>query len=558
MSGKQPDPLAQVVYYHQRTKHHLNAYARSLGYLDWATQPDPFRRFAGAPRLTLDHPPLTDTPTYDALFTAGRIQPRPLNRETISQLFYDSLALSAWKQAGTSRWSLRVNPSSGDLHPTEGYLLAGPVAGLSSEPGVYHYSPFEHALEQRLILTGQEWEALVGQLPDSCLWVGLASIYWRESWKYGERAFRYCQHDVGHAIGTVTLAAAVLGWHTRLIETVADTELAGLLGVQRQQGMEAEHPDCLLAVFPVAASPPTVSLQLSSVLLERLSQTEPLGKENQLSRDHHAWPIIDQVAAVTRYPGSPDVPEAIPAAVHPTEGTSLPADRSRSARRIIHQRRSAVAMDGHTPISREVFYHILTRVTPHLSPVPFQVLPWRPRVSLALFVHRVNDLESGLYLLIRDPSHRQSLQATCRSEFLWQKPAGCPAALELYLLQPGDARETARIISCHQDIAADGVFSLGMLAEFEPSLEQQGSWFYPRLFWETGLIGQVLYLEAEAAGIRATGIGCFFDDAMHQILGVEDHAWQSLYHFTVGGPVEDTRLKTLHPYFHLGKGNEQT
>ncbi|KAF9611688.1 hypothetical protein IFM89_034871 [Coptis chinensis] len=36
---------------------------------------------------------------------------------------------------------------------------------------------------------------------------------------------------------------------------------------------------------------------------------------------------------------------------------------------------------------------------------------------------------------------------------------------------------------------------------------------YPRLFWETGILGQVLYLEAHAVGISATGIGCYFDDA---------------------------------------------
>jgi len=61
----------------------------------------------------------------------------------------------------------------------------------------------------------------------------------------------------------------------------------------------------------------------------------------------------------------------------------------------------------------------------------------------------------------------------------------------------------------------------------------------------------VLYLEAEAAGIRGTGIGCFFDDAMHDVLGLRDRRWQSLYHFTVGGPVSDPRLQTLPPYAHL-------
>ena len=47
-----------VVAYHERTKHHFHRYAAALGYLDWATQPDPFRRYAGAdsPRSRLRLP----------------------------------------------------------------------------------------------------------------------------------------------------------------------------------------------------------------------------------------------------------------------------------------------------------------------------------------------------------------------------------------------------------------------------------------------------------------------------------------------------------------------
>ena len=74
---------------------------------------------------------------------------------------------------------------------------------------------------------------------------------------------------------------------------------------------------------------------------------------------------------------------------------------------------------------------------------------------------------------------------------------------------------------------------------------------YRHLFWETGMIGQVLYLEAEAQGVRATGIGCFFDDPVHELMGLPDDAFQSLYHFTVGGPQDDARLATLAAYHHL-------
>ena len=180
--------------------------------------------------------------------------------------------------------------------------------------------------------------------------------------------------------------------------------------------------------------------------------------------------------------------------------------------------------------------------------IPFDALPWKPHIHLAIFVHRVDDLPAGLYFLVRDPAQREALQGAITQADQWRRPVGCPEQLELFLLVEGDTRNAARQISCFQEIASDGCFSLGMIAEYEESLEQYGPWFYPRLFWEAGAIGQVLYLEAEAAGIRSTGIGCYFDDPMHELLGLKDRKYQDLYHFTIGGPVEDTRLTTLPSY----------
>jgi len=71
-----------------------------------------------------------------------------------------------------------------------------------------------------------------------------------------------------------------------------------------------------------------------------------------------------------------------------------------------------------------------------------------------------------------------------------------------------------------------------------------GAPFYRNLFWETGMIGQSLYLEAEAWGRRGTGIGCFFDDAVHAVFGIQENGLQSLYHFTVGGAIDDARIET--------------
>lgn len=544
------DPLEMVYRYHEVTKHRLERYARGPEYLDWDIQPDPFRRFAGARLLPLDEVPPGRLPACDDVFAAGtaRIGPHPVTRAAISQLFYDSLALSAWKSTGQVRWSLRVNPSSGDLHPTEGYLVTDAVDGLIPRAGVYHYAPYEHALEERFLLSPGEWRAL--GLPAGALLVGLTSIYWREAWKYGERAFRYCQHDVGHAIAAVTIAARVLGWRSFLLERPVDAAIAALLGIDRQAGIEAEHPECLLLVVPGPADGADAVAQgweLPPTLLEALAGRTPAGVPKQLSVAHHTWHVIDGVDAATHKRSAPDAafwhPGGAGRAPEPCYGTQ-------SARRIIRQRRSALAMDGRTVLSRADFYRMLHRVLPEANPTVFRALPWRPCVHLAIFVHRVEALVPGLYLLVRRSAALEWLRRAMATEFLWECIEDSPAPAGLYRLQGRDCRSAARTVSCYQDIAADGAFAVGMLAEFQEPLATHGAWFYKRLFWETGVIGQVLYLEAEISGVRATGIGCFFDDVMHDLLGLHTQRLQSLYHFTVGGYLDDPRLDTEPAYGH--------
>ncbi len=96
--GSAVDPIPITLSYHQQTKHHLNRYARSLGYLDWASQPDPFRTFQGAVRVELPLAANGLTTSYADLYTPLAIQARPLDLESIAILFELALGLSAWKE----------------------------------------------------------------------------------------------------------------------------------------------------------------------------------------------------------------------------------------------------------------------------------------------------------------------------------------------------------------------------------------------------------------------------------------------------------------------------
>jgi len=576
------DPIDRVIHYHTQTKHHFNRYARALGYLDWANQPDPFRRFEGAPLIALplltpDEDPIS--PIYDAIYKPGTVPCQPVTVRTLSRFFEFALALSAWKKAGESEWALRSNPSSGNLHPTEGYVVLPRIEGLDLNPGLYHYAPKEHGLEFRAEFPAEQVARLLAPFPPGAFLFGLTSVHWREAWKYGERAFRYCNHDVGHAIGTARIAAATLGWNMALLDGVEQNTVALLLGAHRVDDfadVEPEHPDCLAVIWPsgdvrgeglgVRGSKEEIPLFLDPVLVSGLASSSWHGKANQLSREHGVhWDIIDEVAEASRklqaqrliisLQDSHDQKTSHPSPLTPHE---------LSAGQIIRQRRSAVSFDGKTSISAATLFRMMQLVMPQSNrpqverPMPWDVWPYEPAIHLLIFVHRVEGLKPGLYFLVREPKKLSFIQQSMNPELTWTLAPGCPEDLPLYWLLEGDAKKLAIQISCHQDIAGDSVFSFGMLAEFEGRLREGGAWWYPRLFWESGLLGQVLYLEAEAAGVRATGIGCFFDDPVHEIVAVKGLNLQSLYHFTIGGPVEDRRLMTLSPYGQVKREREES
>jgi SagB-type dehydrogenase family enzyme len=518
--------------YHDLSKHRPDRAAPGPGQLDWANQPAPFRRYEGAPLLELLHRPLDQSPAYDSAYAAPLSPPATLDLAAVSQLLYDSLALSAWKEAGGSRWALRVNPSSGNLHPTEAYLLL-PAGAVGESALLGHYRPDLHALEVRASLPSPLATQLQHSLPAGGLLLALSSIAWREAWKYGERAYRYCQHDLGHALAGLSLAAGALGWQLRLIRGVADAQLQALLGLDRDGFAEPEQAEALLWIGP----PQAAEFALPAALLAGLAALDLQGSPNRLSRDYRPWPELQRIQARCQAPARPGLGWQ-------TAPGQAPADNPQLALRpLLHQRRSAQAMDGRSGIQGELLRAWLRRLLPDNSPLPFATTGEPPRIDLLLFVHRVQGMNPGLYWLDRSGVRPEGW----RADLQWQR---VDPELPLYRLLQGDARELAALLSCQQSIASDGCLALAMLARLEPALTE-GPWQYPQLFWEAGQIGQVLYLEAEAAGLSGTGIGCYFDDLVHELLGIADKRWQSLYHFTLGRALGDERLSVLPAYEKL-------
>jgi len=128
-------------------------------------------------------------------------------------------------------------------------------------------------------------------------------------------------------------------------------------------------------------------------------------------------------------------------------------------------------MDASTAIPAATFFRMLARLVPTRDgrSMPWDALPWRPRIHLGLFVHRVNDclLVSTCSLGIRKRSRHSGKR--CGVSSCGYALHRARMAFRYTAAKKGDCRTLAASVSCGQDIAGDGAFSLGMIADYMDS-----------------------------------------------------------------------------------------
>ena len=509
--------LQTIFSYHEETKHAHHKYARSLGYMDWANQPNPYRSYKGALHVELPITLQNPTPPYHMIF-GNEVPSAPLLLESVSQLLQFSMGISAMKSDGVNEWALRCNASSGNLHPSEAYLILPPVEVINTKTTISHYAPKNHSLEILNEIDSDIW----GTLPKGSFFVALSSIVYREVWKYGERAFRYVNLDAGHALRSVQVSAKTLGWKCRYISETSDKELEKLLGFEQKERFgESEIPDMLLLVTPDEYNE---EIAISKLIPKKFDSIAEV-----IADQYQNWQLIDDIEKATFTCKGNIYPKS--------SQNSIKREPTKESKNVILKRRSAQMMDkDNNSISFEKFKIILKSTKESFS--GFENL-----ANLVIFVHNVERLKSGLYIYIRAPKYLDDLKSSLNENFIWKE-----ISKDLYALSYGDFRTIAQNISCNQGIASDGAFSLGMLCPFADEIIEHEAHRYKELYWECGAIGQQLYLEATAVDFQATGIGCYLDDIFHDLLGLKSNKFQSLYHFTIGKALVDKRVLTKELY----------
>jgi SagB-type dehydrogenase family enzyme len=486
--------------YHELTKHRVESVWRTGHSLDWANMPNPFRHYEGVPVLDLPaDPPVPPISALEVLHGKTGNTTAQAGTEFLSQLMFYSASISASKRVSSTgaSYALRVNPSSGNLHPTEFHFCTRGLAGWPD--GLYHYRPSSHMVEQRA--TGDfRQQYLNSSVP---LTFVLTSIAWREAWKYGNRAYRYCLHDLGHGWQALTLSARALGCESFALGDFPDDQVAESFLLSKD-----EWPMLIVGIHGT-----TIPTKAGST-----EQTIIFGGEpNLLSEKQTPYPLIDRMHASTKRTQEVPIQQVHQPALAGRAERSLP--RQALTRlgfgEVVRTRRSALDFQGGTQsISLSKLLNLLSCTKEPL----FADFSTARFIHLYLYVHRVDGLVPGVYRY-------------------W------PEHAELEKIIEGDQRLVATSLSLGQDLAGNACLAFSMIGNFENAARLYGDRGYRYVHFEAGAIGQRMYLAAEALGLRATGIGAFFDEQVNEYLKLPREIGQVAYHFAIGYPISDPRLE---------------
>jgi SagB-type dehydrogenase family enzyme len=486
--------------YHEETKHSYESVSRSRHFLDWANQPQPFKRYLGLEAIPLPADlPVTQMPALLALSPPAETAVTtsvPTLHDLAYVLFYAAGVTKRRFYPGHGEMLFRAAACTGALYHIDLYLSVCDVPGLQA--GVYHFDPRDFALRQlrqgdlrHVLIEASGDDPALQEAP--VIIIG-SDTFWRNAWKYRARAYRHSFWDAGTILANLLaavhartlLAHLTLGFADAPVNALLDVDtdreaalfLVGLgTGAARSPRRRRGHS--LTCPLP-PATPPMEPLHLE------VAPPSPDVLDYPAIRIMHAASSLENPDEAAEWRGAaPEVPVS-PAtgelfSLCPDTVACLPS----AALEDVIRRRGSTRRFAHQSLSLVQLSNVLVSAT---QPMPADYLapPGRRLNDLYLIVHAVEDLPSGAYVFHSEP---QTLE----------------------LLQTGDFRRQAGELALGQELAADASVVIFCLCDVLALLERFGNRGYRVAQLEGGILGGRMYLAAYAQGFGATGL-TFFDD----------------------------------------------
>lgn len=447
--------------YHERTKHSPASVYGAADRLDWSNKPRAYKRYVSPQRR----------------------EPPP----DIARLCLYSNGILRWRRAASGeRYGFRAAPCTGALYHIELYLATAERADLPA--GLYHYSAPDRTLVA--LRAGDVRGALVaasgdlGAVESAPLVFVLTSTFWRNAWKYRDRAYRHAYWDGGAVLANLT----ALSSDAVIAMGFVDADVNRLLGVDGVR----EAAIAVVAVGRGAARP-----RASSAVEELQFPTEPLSarevRYEAIEAAHRAssFASADEVRAwrLKANASSNDVGDSNDA------GEWIPAGR---VEEVIRSRRSTREFNG-APIAREQLESALAAAMAEVAGDAFGP----DLVEPFLIVNAVSGLDRGTY----------------RGDLT-------PFRLR-------DARRAAGELALGQELGATAAANVYFLSDLDRVLERFGERGYRVAQMAGGIAGARLELAATAMGLGATGL-TFFDDEVTRFFEPASAGRQVMYLAAIG------------------------
>ncbi|TWF80616.1 SagB-type dehydrogenase family enzyme [Pseudonocardia hierapolitana] len=456
---------------------------------DWDIKPFLYKVYETPPPIDLTRDlPDTGPPALEAIAATGaedsHVVPDRALLGRLGLLTNGSLDRT-WTTPDGRVHQYRTAGGTGAQYHLELYFVCTDLADLDA--GVYHYSALDHSL--RLLRAGDFRGALVeatGNEPSIAaapVVMAMTSTFWRNAWRYRERAYRHAFWDAGTSLSHILAVAASAHVGTSLVFSYADAAVAELLGIDGRR----ESAVALVALGRTGtAPPPAPGFGPLDLPTRRLSPAEVTF---HAITDMHLASTLRSVEEAAQWRSRRwHRPASLPTG-ELTELRPLPVDQldPRPAEQIIFRRRSTRNYDTDVEIPFEAFSTLLQRST---RGVASDVLtPGAPLTDLYLIVNAVQGLAPGVYL------HH-------------------PARNAVELVRAGTFREQATRIAANQKYAGDAHVNLYYLAHLPSILDRYGDRGYRLAQLEGALHAGKLHLGTHALGLGAVGSTSFDDEVI--------------------------------------------